>query len=63
MDEARKARAKVSERELAIWNRVETVGREARAADGAMVQASVEAKAGIDVRQEMDVHRCRLRVG
>ena len=51
MDEVKKARAKVRERERAIWNRVETVGREARAADGA-VKASAAATAGTDARQE-----------
>ncbi len=52
MDEVRKARAKVRERERAIWNRVETVGREARAADGATVRASEAATAGTDARKE-----------
>ncbi len=48
----RKARAKVRERERAIWPRVETVGHEARAADGARVKASSAATAGTDARQE-----------
>jgi len=52
MDDVKKARAKVRERERAIWTRVETVGREARAADGATVKASAAATAGTEARQE-----------
>jgi hypothetical protein len=52
MDEVRKVRAKVRERERAIWNRVEAVGYEARAADGATVRASAAATAGTDARKE-----------
>ncbi len=52
MDEVRQARAKVRERERAIWNRVETVGREARAADGAAVKASAAATAGTEPNRE-----------
>jgi len=48
----RKARAKVRERERAIWTRVETVGREARAADGATVKASATATAGTEPNRE-----------
>lgn len=40
MDEMRKTRAKVRERERAIWNRVETVGREARTADATSLKVS-----------------------
>ena len=50
MDEVTKARAKVRERERAIWNRVEAVGREARAAEGATVKAS--ATAGTETKRE-----------
>jgi len=52
MNEATKMRAEVRERERAIWNRVETIGREARAADGATVKASAAATAGNEVRRE-----------
>ncbi len=52
MDEVTKARAKVRERERAIWNRVEAVGREARAADGAKVKASATATAGTETQRE-----------
>lgn len=52
MDEVTKAKTKVRERERAIWNRVETLGREARAADGATVKASTAATAGTETRQE-----------
>jgi len=52
MDEVTKAKTKVRERERAIWNRVETLGREARAADGATVKASASATAGTETRQE-----------
>lgn len=52
MDVVKKARAKVRERERAIWTPVETVGREARAADGATVKASAAATAGTDARKE-----------
>ncbi len=52
MDEVTKARAKVRERERAIWNRVEAVGREARAADGAKVEASATATAGTEIQRE-----------
>jgi tetrahydrodipicolinate N-succinyltransferase len=48
MDEARKARAKVRERERAIWNHVETIEREARTANGAKVRASATAAAGTE---------------
>ena len=51
MDEVKKARAKVRERERAIWNRVETVGREARAADGVVAKASATATAGTDAKK------------
>jgi hypothetical protein len=50
--EVRKARAKVRECERAIWNRVETIGREARAADGATVKASAAETVGNEARQE-----------
>jgi hypothetical protein len=50
MDEVTKAKAKVRERERAIWNRVEAVGREACAADGATVKAS--ATAGTETKRE-----------
>ncbi len=52
MNEVTKARAKVRERERAIWTRVETVGREARAADGATVKASAAATAGTEPNRE-----------
>ena len=52
MDEVRKVRAKVRERERAIWTRVETIGREARAADGATVKASAAATAGTEPNWE-----------
>ncbi len=52
MDEVTKARAKVRERERAIWNRVEAVGREARAADGAKVKASATVTAGTETQRE-----------
>ena len=52
MNEAREARAKVRERERAIWNHVETVGREARAADGATVRASATTTAGTETKAE-----------
>ena len=52
MDEVRKARAKVRERERGIWTRVKTAGREARAADGTAVMASAAAKAGTDAKEE-----------
>ena len=52
MDEVRKARAKVRERERAIWTGVETIGREARAADGAAVKASATATAGPETKRE-----------
>lgn len=52
MDEVKQARAKVRERERAIWHRVETIGREARAADGATLKASAVATAGNDAKQE-----------
>ena len=52
MDEVTKARAKVRERERAIWNRVEAVGREARAADGAMVKTFATATAGTETKRE-----------
>ncbi len=52
MDEVTKARAKVRERERAIWNRVEAVGREARAADGATMRASATATAGAETKRE-----------
>ena len=52
MDEVKQARAKVRERERVIWNRVETVGREARAADGATVKASAAATAGTEPKRE-----------
>jgi len=52
MDEVTKAKAKVRERECAIWNRVEAVGREARAADGATVKASASATAGTETKRE-----------
>ena len=52
MDEVKKARAKVREREREIWIRVETIGREARAADGATVKASAAATPGVDGKQE-----------
>ncbi len=44
MDEVTKARAKVRERERALWNRVEAVGREARAVDGAAMKVSASAE-------------------
>lgn len=50
MDEVTKARAKVREGERAISNRVEAVGREARAADGATVKES--AAAGTETKRE-----------
>ena len=50
MDEVTKARAKVRERERAIWNQVEAVGREARAADGATVKTT--ATAGTETKRE-----------
>ena len=40
MDEVKTTRAKVRERERAVWNRVEAIGREARAADPAMARAA-----------------------
>ncbi len=52
MDEVKQARAKVRERERSIWNRVEVIGRDARAADGATVKASAAATAGTDARKE-----------
>ena len=52
MDEVKQARAKVCERERAIWNRVETVGQEARAVDGATVKASAAATAGTEPNRE-----------
>ena len=52
MDEVTKARAKVRERERAIWNRVEAAGREARAADDATVKASATATAGTETKRE-----------
>jgi tetrahydrodipicolinate N-succinyltransferase len=52
MDEARKARAKVRERERAIWNHVETIEREARTANGAKVRASATAAAGTEPNRE-----------
>ncbi len=52
MDEVKQARAKVRERERGIWNRVETIGREARAADGATVKASAAATAGTEPNRE-----------
>ncbi len=52
MDDVKKARAKVRERERAIWTRVETVGREARAADGATVKATAAATAGTEPNRE-----------
>ena len=52
MDEVRKARAKVRERERAIWTRVETIGREARAADGATMKASATATARTEPNRE-----------
>ncbi len=52
MDEVTKAKAKVRERERAIWNRVEAVGREARAVDGATVKASATATAGPETKRE-----------
>lgn len=61
MDEVRKARAKVRERERAIWNRVETVGREARAADGAAVRASAAAIVGAYAEQEKQAQIHDLR--
>lgn len=51
MDEVAKARAKVHERERAIWNRVETIGREARAADGA-AKAAASMKADPETKRE-----------
>ena len=59
MDEVAKARAKVRERERAIWNRVEVVGREARAADDATVKAT--ATAGAETKREK--HAQTLRSG
>ncbi len=52
MDEVKKARAKVRERERAIWTRVETIGREARVADGATVEASAAATVGTEPNRE-----------
>ena len=52
MDEVKKARAKVRERERAIWNRVETAGREARAADATTAKASASATAGAETKRE-----------
>lgn len=42
--EIREARAKVREREKAIWNDVEAAGRNARAADAARATAVASAK-------------------
>ncbi len=42
--EIRQARAVVREREKAIWNGVETAGREARAADASRVAASAASR-------------------
>ena len=50
MDEVARTRAKVRERERAIWNRMEAVGREARTADGATVKAM--ATAGAETKRE-----------
>ena len=52
----RKARAKVRERGRGIWTRMETVGREARAADGAAVKTLETATAGADAKQEKQAH-------
>jgi len=61
MDEVKKARAKVRERERAIWNRVEAVGYEARAADGATVKASAAATASTDARKEKQAQTPSLK--
>ncbi len=42
--EIRQARAKVRERERAVWENVERVGREARATDAAAARATATAK-------------------
>ena len=42
--EIRQARAKVRERERAVWENVERVGREARASDTAAAKAAATAK-------------------
>lgn len=51
MDEVTKAKTKVRERERAIWNRVEAIGREARAADGA-AKASASMTADPEAKRE-----------
>lgn len=43
--EIRQARAKVREREQAVWDGVERVGREARAADALAAKATASASA------------------
>ncbi len=52
MDEVRKVRAKVRERERAIWNHVETIEHKARTADDAKVKASATAAAGTEPNRE-----------
>lgn len=54
MNEVTKAKAVVREKERAIWTRVEALGREARATDGA-VKASAAATPGAETSRERHV--------
>jgi hypothetical protein len=50
--ELRKAMRRVREREQAIWNRVEQIGKQARAADTKSERQSAATKADEDQRRE-----------
>jgi hypothetical protein len=50
--EVRRAKQHVRAREAAVWNRVETIGRQARAAGTKAEQQSVTTKADDDKRRE-----------